>query len=80
MTALILTGRILWVGGGSLSLWEISARPGAGPPPAIGIGRAGALARFGFGLLLGFGVLGLAYPGLALAGLFHPLALIAVYP
>ena len=76
--AAVLLGRACWVWGISLVLWELVARIGAGLLPAFGIKRPGALGRFGFGILLGWQAIGIAYLGLALAGLFHPLVLVAV--
>ena len=73
--------RLLALCGLTVLLSEMAARSGAGllpfvrrPSPHV-MGRA--LERFGLGLLVGWAVLGFTYLGLALAGLFSPLALVA---
>ncbi len=82
MTGIFLfLGRLLVLVGLTALLSEAAARIGAGVLPLIyrrstsRLATGVALERFGLGLLLGWAALGIAYLGLALAGLFTPLAL-----
>lgn len=56
----------------TLALWEMAARIGLGAASLLRHRPHDDLERFGFGVLLGWPVLGVSYLGLAMAGLFYP--------
>ena len=79
--------RFFLLAGASILLSEMSVRLGAGFVKRDGRDGSGSLVVFGIGLLFGWGLLGLAYLGLALTGLFYrpliiilPLFLVALSP
>jgi hypothetical protein len=71
--------RFFLLASASILLSEVAARLGAGFLKRGGRGGPGSLIVFGAGLLLGWGLLGLANLGLALTGLFYP-ALVIILP
>ena len=73
----VFLGRVLLLGGVSAALAEAAAAIGCGVLALLGARSGSSLERFGLGLLLGWGVLGAALFGLALAGLFYPAVILA---
>lgn len=67
---------LAWLLAATLVLAEAAARIGAGLLPWLGRPERGPLERCGFGVLLGWSAVGIAYLGLGLTGLFAPVPLV----